>query len=107
MYKIVNEDDKYKYIYLVYCNGSIVRLCICKITNTMYIDNLITDSKVRRKGYATKLMLKAETIARDNNCNIMSLYTKVDSWMKTWYNNLGFIDYSIDGEDIYMIKKIN
>ena len=104
---ILNDDDtKFKIMYLHISNKCSVKISICKTTNTLYINDLITDSNSRKQGYAKRLLDEVHLLASVNNCKIISLFAEIDSWMKDWYNRLGFIDYSVEYKGFMEMIKI-
>lgn len=104
---ILNDDDtNHKIMYLHISNKCSVKISICKTTNTLYINDLITNSDYRKQGYAKRLIEEVHLLASVNNCKIISLFAEIDSWMKDWYNRLGFIDYSIEYKGFMEMIKI-
>lgn len=48
--------------------------------------------KSRRKGYARALMQAAESIAKERGCRFLLLWAKKKSWVRRWYERLGFYE---------------
>ena len=55
----------------------------------MYIDLLFVDEKFRNHKLGTKLMQKAEELARERNCNFITL-TTMDWEARGFYEKLGY-----------------
>ncbi len=72
------------------CNG-----VICY--KTMFIDQLWVSKNLRGHGIGTQLMQKAETLAKDLDCQIIAINT-MDWEAESFYKNLGFkIDFERPG----------
>ena len=76
-------NDKNHHIIVADENGALVSSCVCVIIPNLtheqrpyaLIENVITDIKYRKKGYATACLNFAEEIARRENCYKMMLLT--------------------------------
>ena len=63
----------------------------------MYIDELWIDENYRDKGYATKLMLEAEALARLQDCGFITLNTMYFE-AKPFYEKLGYqVEFKREG----------
>lgn len=97
-YSIYNNPNLY-YI-VVEVDGKIVSSCNMSIIKNLtrnlrpygLIENVITDSNYRKKGYATKALNMAVNIAEDNNCYKVMLLTgsKKEETLK-FYEQAGFL----------------
>lgn len=56
----------------------------------MYIDELWVKDDYRGQGYGKNLMLKAEELAKNKNCNFITLNT-MDFEAREFYKNLGYV----------------
>jgi len=74
------------------CNISIIKNLTRNLSPYGLIENVITDSKYRKKGYATKALNMAIDIAKDNDCYKVMLLTgsKREETLK-FYEQAGFI----------------
>ena len=66
------------------------------ITGVFWIMELSVSKDYREEGLGTKLMEIAEHIAIYAGGTKLRLWVEEDSWMRDWYERLGFED---DGED--------
>lgn len=99
VWNLICDDPSLHYI-VVEVNGRIVASCNISIIKNLtrnlrpygLIENVITDSNYRKKGYATKALNKAIEIAKDNNCYKVMLLTgsKKEETLK-FYEQAGFI----------------
>jgi len=73
------------------CNISIIKNLTRNLRPYGLIENVITDSNYRKKGYATKALHMAIDIAEDNNCYKVMLLTgsKKEETLK-FYEQAGF-----------------
>ncbi|WP_288056925.1 MULTISPECIES: GNAT family N-acetyltransferase [Bacteroidales] len=63
--------------------------------------------KKRKQGNGTKLLLRAEQIARGLHAKQIFLQAKKHSWQKQWYNRRKYDDYEDNGNFIWMKKVLN
>lgn len=75
--------------------NSMVRVSTEKIdgveTEGAFIDMLNVMPEHRRLNHGTYLLMKAEEIAKDVfKCNRISLLVGSGSWMKSWYQRMGY-----------------
>lgn len=99
VWNLICNDPSLHYI-VVEVDGRIVASCNISIIKNLtrnlrpygLIENVITDSNYRKKGYATKALNKANEIAKDNNCYKVMLLTgsKKEETLK-FYEQAGFI----------------
>lgn len=93
-------NDRNLYYIIVEVNGEIVSSCNIAIIRNLtrnlrpygLIENVITDSNHRKKGYAIKALNMAVGIAADNNCYKVMLLTgsKKEETLK-FYEQAGFV----------------
>lgn len=93
-------NDPNLYYIVVEVNGRIVSSCniaiIKNLTRNLHpyglVENVITDSSYRKKGYATKALNMAMDIAKDNDCYKVMLLTgsKREETLK-FYEQVGFV----------------
>jgi len=93
-------NDPNLYYIVVEADGKIVSSCNISIIKNLtrnlrpygLIENVITDSKYRKKGYATKALNMAIDIAKDNDCYKVMLLTgsEREETLK-FYEQAGFI----------------
>jgi GNAT superfamily N-acetyltransferase len=98
-WNLIYNDPNLYYI-VVEVNGKIVSSCNIAIIKNLtrnlrsygLIENVITDSNYRKKGYATKALSLAVSIAKDNNCYKVMLLTgsKKEETLR-FYEQAGFI----------------
>lgn len=94
---IINDDNHH----LIVCEveGKIVASCVCVIIPNLtrnvrpyaFVENVVTHSEYRKKGYATACLSFAKQIAEENNCYKMMLLTgsKKESILN-FYRNAGY-----------------
>lgn len=92
-------DDSNHHIIVCEKNGKIVSSCVCVIIPNLtrsvrpyaFIENVVTHSDYRGKGYASACLKFAENLARERNCYKMMLLTgsKSDSTLD-FYRNAGY-----------------
>ena len=92
-------EDKNHHIIVKEVNGKIVSSCVCVIIPNLtrsvrpyaFIENVVTHSDFRGKGYATECLEFAKQIALNENCYKMMLLTgsKSESTLK-FYANAGY-----------------
>ena len=92
-------EDKNHHIIVKEVNGKIVSSCVCVIIPNLtrsvrpyaFIENVVTHSDFRGKGYATECLDYAKQIALNENCYKMMLLTgsKSESTLK-FYANAGY-----------------
>ncbi len=85
------------------------------VSDELNIDSIVVNKDFRNLGIATKLIEKAESYAKENNVETLSLevaYTNITAYLL--YKKLGFVkrrtrkNYYINGDDaIEMIKRVN
>ncbi|WHH60221.1 GNAT family N-acetyltransferase [Petroclostridium sp. X23] len=74
------------------CNISIIKNLTRNLRSYGLIENVITDSNYKKKGYGTKALNKAVEIAKNNNCYKVMLLTgsKKEETLR-FYEQAGFI----------------
>ena len=74
------------------CNISIIRNLTRNLRPYGLVENVITDSDQRHKGYASMALNKALEIAKENNCYKVMLQTgsKKEETLK-FYEHAGFV----------------
>ncbi len=92
-------EDKRHHIIVNEVDGKIVSSCVCVIIPNLtrnirpyaFIENVVTHSQYRGKGYATECLNYAKEIAKQENCYKMMLLTgsKNESTLN-FYNNAGY-----------------
>lgn len=94
----INNDSNH---HVIVCeeNGKLISSCICVIIPNLthgirpyaFIENVVTHSNYRGKGYATACLDYAKEIAKQNNCYKMMLLTgsKSESTLN-FYKNTGY-----------------
>ena len=92
-------NDKNHHIIVMEENGMIVSSCVCVIIPNLtheqrpyaIIENVITDTEHRKKGYATACLDFAKELALQENCYKIMLMTgsKQESTLK-FYENAGY-----------------
>jgi GNAT superfamily N-acetyltransferase len=116
--KIWDEIEKNNIKYFIAKeNDEIIASCyICIIPNLThngksigYIENVITDSKYRRKGIGRKIMEMAINYAKKNNCYKIVLQSGIERTdAHKFYENMGFNGLSKKAYEIrFKDKKIN
>ncbi|MDP4094581.1 MAG: GNAT family N-acetyltransferase [Bacillota bacterium] len=87
-YIVVEVDGKI----VASCNITIIKNLTRNLRPYGLIENVITDSNYRKKGYATKALNKAVEIAKEYNCYKVMLLTssKKEETLK-FYEQAGFI----------------
>lgn len=87
------------------CGGLIGEVC----WNWLEIQILIVNEDLRKSGLGTKLLLEAEQIARDNQCDFIKLDTlsfqALDFYQKYGYEVYGYIDNVGREHKHYYLKK--
>lgn len=91
--------DKNHHIIVNEIDNKIVSSCVCVIIPNLtrgirpyaFIENVVTHSDYRKKGYATECLNYAKEIAQKENCYKMMLLTgsKEESTLR-FYNNAGY-----------------
>lgn len=91
--------DENHHIIVKEVNGRIVSSCVCVIIPNLtrnirpyaFIENVVTHSEYRGRGYATECLMYAKRIAEENNCYKMMLLTgaKKESTLK-FYERAGY-----------------
>lgn len=92
-------DDKNHHLIVCELDGIIIASCVCVIIPNLtrnvrpyaFVENVVTHSNYRNKGYATACLNYARKIAEDNNCYKMMLLTgsKEESTLN-FYRNAGY-----------------
>lgn len=92
-------EDKNHHIIVKEVDGKIVSSCVCVIIPNLtrnirpyaFVENVVTHSDYRGRGYATECLNYAKKIAEKENCYKMMLLTGSKS-EKTWsfYQNAGY-----------------
>ncbi len=95
--KIINDKDHH--IIVVEKDGNIVSSCVCVIILNLthnqrpyaFIENVITDEKYRKKGFAAQCLNYAKEIALKENCYKLMLLTssKKESTLN-FYRQVGY-----------------
>lgn len=92
-------QDNNHHIIVNEINNKIVSSCICVIIPNLtrnirpyaFIENVVTHSNYRGKGYATECLNYAKDIAQKENCyKIMLLTGSKDEATLNFYNNAGY-----------------
>lgn len=75
--------------------------------------HIATHPDFQRRGVATKLLQKAEKIAKEKGLDYLEAWTRDDEWVNKWYENSGFDQVSsylqvfLDGEkEIKEVMKV-
>ena len=94
-----NMKDKNHHIIVKEIGGNIVSSCVCVIIPNLtrnirpyaFIENVVTNSAYRGKGYATECLNYAKEIAIKENCYKLMLLTgsKEEATLK-FYSNAGY-----------------
>lgn len=86
-YIVVEADGKI----VSSCNISIIKNLTRNLRSYGLIENVVTDSNYRKKGYATKVLNMAVNIAQENSCYKVMLLTgsKKEETLK-FYEQAGF-----------------
>lgn len=97
-WKTIMQDENHHIIVNVF-DEKIVSSCVCVIIPNLtrnirpyaFIENVVTHSSYRGKGYATECLNYAKKIAQESNCYKIMLLTgsKDDATLK-FYNNAGY-----------------
>ena len=91
--------DEYHHIIVKESDGRIVSSCVCVIIPNLtrgirpyaFIENVVTHSDYRRKGYATECLNYAKAIAERENCYKMMLLTgSKEQNTLNFYGNAGY-----------------
>lgn len=92
-------EDKNHHIIVKEVNGKLVSSCVCVIIPNLtrnirpyaFVENVVTHSDYRRKGYATECLVYSKKIAINNNCYKMMLLTGAKSETTlNFYSNAGY-----------------
>ena len=92
-------EDKNHHIIVKEINGKIVSSCVCVIIPNLtrgirpyaFIENVVTHSNYRKKGYATECLNYAREIAQNANCyKCMLLTGSKDESTLRFYGNAGY-----------------
>ena len=92
-------SDKTHHIIVCEVDGRIVSSCVCVIIPNLtrnirpyaFVENVVTHSDYRGKGYATQCLDFAKKIALENNCYKMMLLTgSKDEKTLIFYTNAGY-----------------
>lgn len=95
----INNDPNLYYI-VVEVGGKIVSTCNISIIKNLtrnlrpygLIENVVTDSNYRKKGYATQALDRAIEIAKQNNCyKVMLMTSSKNEDTLRFYEKAGFI----------------
>jgi len=104
---LINNEEDDIIIYLSLKDILIIKLSILKDSpNNMWIEELYVENNFRNKGFAKNIMMLIPSIANIFKCNFLSLFVKKDTWINKWYNNLGYMNYTICDSDKTYIKCI-
>lgn len=97
-WKTITYDNNH-HIIVKEINGKLVSSCVCVIIPNLtrnirpyaFIENVVTHSDYRNKGYATECLNFARDIAKSHNCYKIMLLTgsKEESTLK-FYSNAGY-----------------
>lgn len=92
-------NDPGRYYFVIEKDGLLVSTCTLAIIKNLtrsgrpfgLIENVVTHSEYRKRGYGTAILQKAVEIARDNNCYKVMLLTgrKEESTLR-FYERAGF-----------------
>ena len=92
-------NDPERYYFVIKEDGRLVSTCTLAIIKNLtrsgrpfgLIENVVTHSKYRKRGYGTAILQKAVEIAKDNNCYKVMLLTgrKEESTLR-FYERAGF-----------------
>lgn len=92
-------EDKNHHIIVKEVDGRIVSSCVCVIIPNLtrnirpyaFVENVVTHSAYRGKGYATECLYYARSIAEKENCYKMMLLTgSKDNSTLDFYRNAGY-----------------
>ena len=92
----------------------VVKHAFCRMTyskkceNVIWISSLTVDIDHRKQGEGKLVMALAEASAKNNNIPYISLQVQADSWMKKWYERLGYVVVAEGYEEnmVIMTKKL-
>lgn len=109
----ISDDGTIKSVVVMHVTGnSIMRVSTEKIdgveTEGAFIDMLNVMPEHRRLNHGTYLLMKAEQIANDVfKCNRISLWVDSGSWMKGWYQRMGYetLESSVNEESRFEIMR--
>lgn len=91
--------DKNHHVIVKEIDGEIVSSCVCVIIPNLtrnirpyaFVENVVTHSDYRKKGYATECLNYAKTIAENANCyKIMLLTGSKNDKTLNFYTNAGY-----------------
>jgi len=98
IYKAIIADDK-QFVFIVETEYKLVSTCMLSIISNLthsqrpyaIIENVVTDEKHRKKGYAEKVLRVAIETARKRNCHkiVLMTYSKFD-YVRKLYEKIGF-----------------
>lgn len=92
-------NDKNHHIIVKEADGRIVSSCVCVIIPNLtrnirpyaFIENVVTHSEYRRKGYAAECLGYAKKLAQNENCyKIMLLTGSKNEGVLNFYKNAGY-----------------
>ena len=92
-------EDENHHLIVNEMNGKIISSCVCVVIPNLtrnvrpyaFIENVVTHSDYRRKGYASQCLAYAKEIANQNNCYKMMLLTgSKDPETMQFYERAGY-----------------
>ncbi len=92
-------EDENHHLIVNEMNGKIISSCVCVVIPNLtrnvrpyaFIENVVTHSDYRRKGYASQCLAYAKEIAKQNNCYKMMLLTgSKDPETMQFYERAGY-----------------
>lgn len=60
------------------------------------MEDLSVSEGSRKHGVGLSLVQACEKISRENGCEELILWVEKDSWVRGWYEKLGFVEYELD-----------
>ncbi|HEY6538062.1 MAG TPA: GNAT family N-acetyltransferase [Candidatus Dormibacteraeota bacterium] len=70
--------------------GFVARCCLYRLGTIAQVEDVVTDSEMRGRGYATAVVLDAVKLARAGGSRLIFLVAAADDWPQHLYERLGF-----------------
>lgn len=97
---IISSEDKYGFNLFCHVQYGFCRLTIPRVCQgVIFLSTLNVDIAHRRQGIASRLLSEAETAAKMRGFRVISLQVESNSWMKEWYERIGYIQVAEGYED--------